>query len=86
MLPQRTESRLEIYDRILDAGCKLHAALEEIVLQDRSEIENFEEMIQAVLTLPNTPMGGYYQKSEDPKLNDFFLHAMKEDIMLLQTD
>ncbi|WP_341738397.1 LIC12192 family sporadic carbohydrate cluster protein [Microcoleus sp. CAWBG640] len=77
MLPQRTESRLEIYDRILGAGCELHAALEEMVLQDRSQIENFEEMIQAVLTLSNTPMGGYYQKSENPKLNDFFLQALK---------
>ncbi|MEZ2249091.1 LIC12192 family sporadic carbohydrate cluster protein [Microcoleus sp.] len=83
MLPHRIESRLEIYDRILGAGCKLHAALEEMVLQDRSEIENFEEMIQAVLTLPNTPMGGYYQKSEDSKLNDFFLQALKEDSMLV---
>ena len=79
MLPQRTESRLEIYDRILGAGCELHSALEEMVLQDRSEIEIFEEMIQAVLTLPNTPMGGYYQKSESPKLNNFFLQALKED-------
>ncbi len=79
VLPQRTESRLEIYDRILGAGCELHAGLEEMVLQDRNEIEKFEEMIQAVLTLPKTPMGGYYQKSENPKLNNFFLNAIKED-------
>ncbi|MEG4571629.1 hypothetical protein QUA56_02700 [Microcoleus sp. N3A4] len=79
VLPQRTESRLEIYDRILGAGGELHAGLEEMVLQDRNEIENFEEMIQAVLTLSNTPMGGYYQKSEDPKFNNFFLNAIKED-------
>ncbi|XZN90168.1 MAG: LIC12192 family sporadic carbohydrate cluster protein [Microcoleus sp.] len=77
VLPQRTESRLEIYDRILGAGCELHAGLEEMVLQDRNEIEKFEEMIQAVLTLPKTPMGGYYQKSEYTKLNDFFLQALK---------
>ncbi|MEG5028027.1 hypothetical protein QUB36_12475 [Microcoleus sp. AT8-B1] len=76
MLPQKTKSRLEIYDRILDAGCELHAGLEEMVLQDRSDIENFETMMQVVLTLPHTPMGGYYQKSEDPKLNNFFQQAM----------
>lgn len=76
MLPHKTKSRLEIYDRILDAGCELRAALEEMVLQDRSDIENFETMIQVALTLPNTPMGGYYQKSEDPKLNNFFRQAM----------
>jgi sporadic carbohydrate cluster protein (TIGR04323 family) len=76
MLPQKTKSRWEIYDRILGAGCELHAGLEEMVLQDRSEIENFEKMIQVVLTLPHTPMGGYYHKSEDPKLNKFFREAM----------
>ncbi|MEG5053890.1 MULTISPECIES: LIC12192 family sporadic carbohydrate cluster protein [unclassified Microcoleus] len=78
-LPQRTESRLGIYDRILGAGGELHAALEEMVLQDRSEIENFEEMIQAVLTLPNTPMRGYYQKSENLQLNNFCLQALGEE-------
>lgn len=78
VLPQRAEERCAIYDRILEAECELHAALEEMVLKDRSEIESFEEMIQAVLTLPNTPMGGYYHKSEDPKLNNFFLQATGE--------
>lgn len=78
VLPQRAEERWAIYDRILEAGCELHAALEEMVLKDRSEIESFEEMIQAVLTLPNTPMGGYYHKSEDPKLNIFFVQATLE--------
>lgn len=76
LLPQKTKARLEIYDRILGAGCKLRAALEEMVLQERSDIENFETMIQVALTLPHTPMGGYYQKLEDPKLNNFFQQAM----------
>ncbi|TAG91976.1 MAG: sporadic carbohydrate cluster protein, TIGR04323 family [Oscillatoriales cyanobacterium] len=76
MLPQKTKSRWEIYDRILGAGCELHAGLEEMVLQDRSDIDDFETMMQVVLTLPNTPMGGYYQKSENPKLNNFFQQAM----------
>lgn len=76
MLPQKTKSRWEIYDRILGAGCELHAGLEEMVLQDRSDIDDFETMMQVVLTLPHTPMGGYYQKSEDPKLNNFFQQAM----------
>ncbi|MEK0193852.1 MAG: sporadic carbohydrate cluster protein, TIGR04323 family [Oscillatoriales cyanobacterium] len=76
MLPHKTKSRLEIYDRILGAGCELHAGLEEMVLQDRSDIDDFETMMQVVLTLPNTPMGGYYQKSENPKLNNFFQQAM----------
>ena len=78
VLPRKAEQRWEIYDRILAAGCELHVALEEMVLKNSSEIESFEEMIQAVLTLPNTPMGGYYHKSEDPKVNDFFLQATGE--------
>ncbi|MCC3405790.1 MAG: hypothetical protein JGK17_09390 [Microcoleus sp. PH2017_10_PVI_O_A] len=78
VLPQKTEARWEIYDKILDAGCELHAALEEMVLKDRSDIEDFEETIRAVLTLPHTPMGGYYCKSEYPKINDFFLQATGE--------
>lgn len=76
MLPQKTKLRLEIYDRILGAGCQLRAALEEMVLQDRNDIDDFETMMQVVLTLPHTPMGGYYHKSEDPKLNNFFQQAM----------
>lgn len=76
LLPQKTKARLEIYDRILGAGCELRAALEEMVLQERSDIEIFETTIQVALTLPNTPMGGYYQKSENPKLNNFFQQAM----------
>jgi len=80
MLPQKTKPRLEIYDRILGAGCELHAALEEMVLQEKSEIEDFETMIQVVLNLPKTPMGGYYHKSEDPKLNNFFIEAMRPTI------
>lgn len=79
MLPQRKESRLKIYDRILSYKCELHAAMEEMVLRGRNEIESFEEAIEAVLTLPKTPMGGYYSKSEDAKLKEFFIEALKED-------
>ncbi|MEG3857514.1 LIC12192 family sporadic carbohydrate cluster protein [Microcoleus sp. herbarium12] len=76
LLPQKTKSRWEIYDRILGARCQLRAGLEEMVLQDRSDIEDFETTIQVALTLPHTPMGGYYQKSENPKVNNFFQQAM----------
>ncbi len=68
MLPQRREKRLEIYRKILEQNCQLHAALEDMVLTKEEDIKEFEEMINVVNTLPHTPLGGYYKKTDK---NDF---------------
>ena len=77
MLPQRQPRRLEIYQHILSQGCELHAALEEMVLRDEQDIDDFEEMIEVVATLPNTPMGGYFQKVGKSSGQDSFWQALE---------
>ncbi|MDY7013126.1 MAG: LIC12192 family sporadic carbohydrate cluster protein [Cyanobacteriota bacterium] len=72
VLPQRKARRLEIYDRILTEGCQLRAALEEMVLKDQDDIETLEEMLETVFTLPNSPMGGYYSKTNEPGADAFW--------------
>jgi sporadic carbohydrate cluster protein (TIGR04323 family) len=76
MLPQRQPRRLEIYQQILSQGGELHAALEEMVLQDERDIDNFEEMIEVVATLPHIPLGGYYQKVGKSSEQDSFWQAL----------
>ena len=61
MLPQRKQSRLRIYDKVLTHGCVLHSALEEMVLKTESDIANFEDVIEVVNTLPNVPLNDAYQ-------------------------
>ena len=80
MLPQRQERRQEIYRQILEAKCELHAALEEMILRHESDIENFEEMIQVVFTLPQAPLGGRYEKIETGRSPDSFWQALQETI------
>lgn len=46
MLPQRTDRRRHIYDRILQQGCSLHIVLESIVVSGPEDIEKIEELIQ----------------------------------------
>ena len=80
MLPQRQERRQEIYRQILEAKCELHAALEEMVLRNESDIENFEEMIQVVFTLPRAPLGARYEKTETRGMPESFWQALQEAI------
>lgn len=81
VLPRRKNRRLEIYDRILSERCQLHAALEEMSLQDKNDIEALEEMLEAVFTLPKTPMGGYYSKISDPGQEDAFWEILQQSII-----
>jgi hypothetical protein len=57
-LPRAAARRREIYDRVLAAGCELHAALEETALSQPSQIETFEAVLALVPQLANTPFGG----------------------------
>lgn len=44
MLPRRTERRLAVYRRVLDAGASLHTALEGFVLRGESDIDRLERV------------------------------------------
>lgn len=80
MLPQRQTRRLEIYNRIIETGTQLHAALEEMVFKGEEDLESFEDMISTVLILPNTPMRGYYKKVEEEQSQDSFWENMQKFI------
>ena len=45
MLPPYEARRREIYDRVLREGCDLHAAVEEITLSSRSDIQAVEDIL-----------------------------------------
>jgi sporadic carbohydrate cluster protein (TIGR04323 family) len=53
MLPPDQAQRREIYDRILLAGCDLHAAVEEISLASKDDIGAVEDilMVQKYATI-----------------------------------
>jgi sporadic carbohydrate cluster protein (TIGR04323 family) len=45
MLPPEEARRWEIYDRVLREGCDLHAAVEEIALSSRNDIQAVEDIL-----------------------------------------
>jgi sporadic carbohydrate cluster protein (TIGR04323 family) len=55
MLPQRAERRLRIYQRILDVGCGLHAAVEDFVLDRQKDIARWEDVWQTHQLLAASP-------------------------------
>ena len=46
MLPADAERRRQIYRRLLDAGCRLYAAVEGFVLESEDDIERWENVLQ----------------------------------------
>jgi len=44
MLPQRAERRQAVYRRVLEAGCSLHGAAEDIVLATEADIRRWEDI------------------------------------------
>jgi sporadic carbohydrate cluster protein (TIGR04323 family) len=46
MLPSDAEQRRPIYRRLLDAGCRLHAAVEGFVLEGEDDIERWENVLR----------------------------------------
>lgn len=45
MLPRDEARRRDIYDRVLREGCDLHAAVEEIALTSRNDIQAVEDIL-----------------------------------------
>jgi sporadic carbohydrate cluster protein (TIGR04323 family) len=64
MLPRRKARRMEVFDRILAAGCELHAALENVALRTRADITDIEDLVEVAFTLPLLPLNGRYEKDE----------------------
>ena len=66
MLPARKERRLELYARVLQAGCELHGALEGLTIRSQDDIAPVEDTIDVVLSMERTPYGGWYEKDAGP--------------------
>ncbi|MHB1207656.1 MAG: LIC12192 family sporadic carbohydrate cluster protein [Rhodospirillaceae bacterium] len=60
ILPPRRVRRLEIYDRILQAGCQLHAALEDTQLSSARDISAFDAVLSITPWLSRTPFQGRF--------------------------
>lgn len=45
MLPTRSDRRQQLYDRILGAGCSLHAACEDLVLASAEDARRWENIL-----------------------------------------
>ncbi len=60
VLPHARAERFKIYDRVLDAGLQLHAALEENVIATRAEVAAFEAPLAIAPWLPATPFAGKF--------------------------
>lgn len=46
MLPAAPNERARIYRTLLDAGCRLHSAVEGFVLEDEADIERWENVLR----------------------------------------
>ncbi len=45
MLPESREKRLRIYQTVLNAGCSLHGALEDVALHKSEDIQRIEDIV-----------------------------------------
>lgn len=45
MLPESREKRMRIYKTVLDAGCSLHGALEDVALQTWDDVQRIEDIV-----------------------------------------
>lgn len=66
VLPTQRERRLRAYERVLAGGKTLHAALENLVLANRSDIAAWEDIIGVEAVLAATPFAGRYEKTAMP--------------------
>lgn len=59
MLPDDRDKRHRFYQRILDHGCSLHAALENVSLDDAAGIARFEDILHVdAFAAKTTPRSG----------------------------
>lgn len=45
MLPESREKRLRMYKTVLDAGCSLHGALEDVALHTWEDVQRIEDIV-----------------------------------------
>lgn len=64
MLPPQAKQRARIYDRVLQAECTIHAALESLSLRSEQDIAGIEDLLEVAATLPRLPFAGRYDKDE----------------------
>jgi len=62
MLPKAKKRRLKAYARVLECGAVLHAALENLVLSNESDISVFEDILDVSGTLSMVPGRGTIDK------------------------
>lgn len=62
MLPRHKSRRIQIFERVLSAGCELHAALEDLSLRRREDISRIEDLLEVAFALPKSPLAGRYEK------------------------
>ena len=55
MLPQRTERRREIYERVLSQGCSIHFVFEDIVVDGPRDVDRLEELIRLAQVAARAP-------------------------------
>jgi sporadic carbohydrate cluster protein (TIGR04323 family) len=65
-LPGGRAQRAAMVTRILDAGAVLYAALEDLTVRDAAGQAELEALLAVASTLPATPFGGRYEKSDEP--------------------
>lgn len=59
ILPDEKTRRLNVYRRILDGGCVLHAALEGFAIREDADIARFEDIIDVRAIVPHCRAEGY---------------------------
>jgi len=62
MLPKAKKRRLDVYARVFESGAVLHAALENLVLSNESDISIFEDILDVSSTLSMVPGRGTIDK------------------------
>jgi len=68
MLPKRPERRRDVYNRVLLNGAVLHAALENLVLANESDIRVFEDILDVSSALSMVPGRGTIDKARGVRI------------------
>lgn len=69
-LPPEAGRRRRVLERVLERGAVLYAALEDLTVRDAAGAAALDELIAIAATLPATPFGGRYEKSDEPFVLD----------------
>ena len=65
-LPADAARRARILARVLERGAVLYAALEDLTVRTSGDAAELDDLIAIAATLPATPFGGRYEKSDEP--------------------